>query len=123
MAKKILVIDDEELIVRTLSNLLERNGYEVLVVKDGKDALAMVEEEDFDIIISDIRMPGQDGVQTIRAIEKVMQIQQKQRPPVIFMTGFSDKAIEKEAKSLKNVTFLYKPFETEEILRVIKRGG
>ena len=48
MPKKILLIDDEELITRTLANALEKQGYEVLVAKSGNDAIVMAEEEDFE---------------------------------------------------------------------------
>lgn len=121
-APKILVIDDEELITKTFSRFLEKRGLDVLIAKRNEDAIAFVEENDFDVIISDIRMPGQDGVQTIRQIEKVLESQKRKRPPVIFITGFSDKNMEAEAKKLDHVAFLYKPFESEELLSAINRG-
>ena len=58
MAKNILIIDDEELIIKSLKKLLEKNGYSVFIAKNGQDALVMAEEESFDLIVADIRMPG-----------------------------------------------------------------
>lgn len=55
MAKKILLIDDEELIMRSLSKLLEKSGYEVFIAKNGQDAMIMTEEDDFGLILADIR--------------------------------------------------------------------
>ena len=122
MAKKILVIDDEELITRTFCNLLEKKGLEVLIAKRNEDAIALVEESNFDMIISDIRMPGENGVQTIREIKKMLELQKRKKPSVIFITGYSDNKLEDEAKELGCVAFLYKPFESEELFSAINRG-
>ncbi len=122
MAEKILVIDDEELIVRTFCNLLEKKGLDVLIAKRNEDAIVLIEENDFDVIICDIRMPGQNGVQTIRGIEKFLELQKRKKPPVIFITGYLDKELENEAKELGCIAFLYKPFGTEELLDAINRG-
>ena len=73
MAKTILVIDDEELIVRSLKKLLEKKGFTVFIAKNGQDALAMIEVEEFDLIVVDIRMPGMNGVETIESIKKNLQ--------------------------------------------------
>ena len=71
--KRILVIDDEELLIKTFDRLLEKQGYEVYTVKNGADAIVMVEEEQFDLIITDIRMPGDDGVETIKKIDEIQK--------------------------------------------------
>jgi len=56
--KKILIIDDEEIIIRSLRKLLEKEGYEVYVAKKGQDGIDMVGEEEFDLLVVDIRMLG-----------------------------------------------------------------
>lgn len=116
MAKNILVIDDEELIVKSLSKLLEKNGYAVLVAKNGQDALAMVEEENFDLIIADIRMPGMNGVEIIEEVCGKL----KKNIPTIFITGYSDEEIKKKAKTLKPVAYIYKPFDIQELVGKVK---
>ncbi|MFH1338851.1 MAG: response regulator, partial [Candidatus Omnitrophota bacterium] len=100
MAKKILVIDDEELIIKSLRKLLEKNGFAVFVAKNGQDAIVMAEEEDFDLIIADIRMPGINGVDTTQFIFENLQKRNSEKIPVIFITGYADKAIEKKAAAL-----------------------
>lgn len=120
MSKKILVIDDEELLTKTFSRLLEKNGCEVLVARNGQDALAMCEEEDFDLIICDIRMPGKDGVQTIKTIKDLMVSRGKKESPVIFVTGYADEQIEMEAKKLKPLAYLFKPFDAQELVRIVQ---
>lgn len=122
MAKKILVIDDEELITKTFCNLLEKQGLDVLIAKRNEDAIVLIEENDFDLIICDIRMPGQNGVQTIREIEELLESQKRKKPPVIFITGYFDKGLEDEAKKLGCIAFLYKPFDIEELLDAVSKG-
>lgn len=113
MAKKILVIDDEELIIRSLRKLLEKNGFMVFVAKNGQDALVMAEEEDFDLIVADIRMPGMNGVETVESIKKHI--------PTIFITGYADEDIEKKAKVLDPIAYIYKPFDINELVDKIKK--
>ena len=121
MAKRILVIDDEELIIKTLINLLELNRYEVLVAKNGRDGIAIIEEEDFDLIITDIRMPGMNGVETARSIYNLLEEQGRKRIPVIFLTGYADKDIEEKARALSPAAFIYKPFDMPVLLGKIKQ--
>lgn len=122
MPKKILIIDDEELITRTLANALERQGYEVLVAKTGADAIAMAEEEDFDLIISDIRMPGLNGVETVKKVLEAMNRRGAQKTPAIFITGYADAAIEKEAQVLAPHAYVYKPFDYASLMNKIKEA-
>lgn len=116
MPKKILVIDDEELLIKTMNRLLEKKGYQVYSVKNGQDAKVMAEEEDFDLIISDVRMPGQNGIQIVKGIQKIRTI------PVIFITGFADEKLEKEAKTIHPVAYLMKPFDLHEMLAAIEKA-
>lgn len=118
MSKKILVIDDEEILTATFVKLLETAGYFVLVASRGEDAVVMVEEDNFDLVICDIRMPGQDGVRTIQKIKK---LQGKTDMPVIFITGYADEALEKEANRLNPVAYIYKPFDAFKLLDLIKK--
>jgi CheY-like chemotaxis protein len=120
MAKKILLIDDEELIIRSLLKLLEKNGYEVFIAKNGEDAVVMTEEEDFDLILADIRMPGINGVEAVDHIYKNTKGNQK-KIPAIFMTGYADEIIEKKAKTLVPVAYIYKPFDKDALLDRIRK--
>ena len=73
MQKKILLVDDDHLVTLTLSRLLTGAGYEVTAAENGQEAIAKVEQEDFGLIISDVRMPGVDGVKTIQKIRKILR--------------------------------------------------
>ncbi len=122
MSKRILVIDDEELLIKTMNKFLEKQGYQVYTAKNGSDAQALVEEENFDLVICDIRMPGQNGVETVKSIKSIMQSNKQRDIPVIFVTGFADESIKDEAQKLKPLSYLMKPFDTQELIAVIKKG-
>ncbi|MDP3921096.1 MAG: response regulator [Candidatus Omnitrophota bacterium] len=122
MEKKILVIDDEEILTRTFNILLEKNGYQVYTAKHGDDAQAMAEEEKFDLILCDIRMPGMNGVDIMRAIRGNEESSQNRDVPVIFITGYADANIESEAQELGPLAYIHKPFDNAEILKTIKEA-
>lgn len=122
MEKKILVIDDEEIIIKSLSRLLEKNGYEVFIAKNGQDALIMTEEGNFDLILADIRMPGMNGVEAVDAIYKETLAKKRKKIPAIFITGYADEMIENKAKSLSPLAYIYKPFDSAELLNKIKKA-
>jgi len=118
--KKILVIDDEDLLIRTLNSLLTKHKYEVYSVMNGSDAKVMIEEEEFELIICDMQMPGLNGVETIKEIKNAIKLKNAKDIPVIFITGYADTDLEKQAKDLKPVAYIFKPFEIPVILDAIK---
>ena len=120
MPKKILLIDDEELITRTLANALEKHGYEVWVAKKGDDALVMTEEEDFDLIISDIRMPGMNGVETVKKILEGLKLRGAEKIPAIFITGYADHETEIKARALNPHAYIHKPFDFPHFINQVK---
>lgn len=117
--KKILVIDDEEILTKTFVRLLEKQKYEVLVASRAEDALVMAEEEDFDFMLCDIRMPGRNGVETVQQIREICHQRGKGDIPIIFLTGYADEALEKQAQSLNPVAYIFKPFDTFKLLELI----
>lgn len=120
MAKRILVIDDEELLIRTFVKLLQKEGYDVLIAKRGSDALEIAEEASFDLIICDIRMPGIDGVETIKKLREVWSRRNVTNPPAIFVTGYADETTEARARELSPVAYIAKPFDTGKLLTRIR---
>ncbi len=120
MKKKILVIDDEEILTRTFTVLLKRSGYEVCTAENGRDAMAVADAENIDLIICDIRMPGINGVETIQGIQNSLKGKSRKDIPVIFISGFTDPKVEAEAKKLGLLAYLEKPFDNAEILGIIR---
>lgn len=120
--KKILVVDDEEILTKTFCKLLEKVGYEVMVASRSEDAIVMAEEEDFDLVISDIRMPGLNGVDMVEKIQKVRREKNKPELQIIFLTGYADKDLEGRAKEGKPLGYILKPFDLTELLGLIKKA-
>ena len=122
MAKKILVIDDEGMITKTVGNLLKREGYSVEISESGIQAIDKVKSIDFDLIVADIRMPQLDGIETIQRIRQVLKELGKRQVPEILITGYADEDSYKRALNLKVADYIYKPFDTKEFLDTIKRN-
>ncbi len=81
MAKKILVVDDEPVFTRMVSQTLSHKGYEVLIANDGREALKMLFEHKPDLVLLDVVMPSMDGWQTCSRIREVSDV------PVVMLTG------------------------------------
>ncbi len=64
--KRLLIIDDEENLRHLLRSILEKEGYEVCLAADGQQGLALLEEQDFDMILCDLRMPRMDGIEFLK---------------------------------------------------------
>lgn len=120
MKKKILVIDDEEILTKTLAHILGKRDYEVSTASRAEDALALAEGGRFDLVLCDIRMPGKNGVETIRDMKALLQSKGETEPPVIFLTGFADPKLQQEAQTLNPVAYVYKPFDTITLLDMIE---
>lgn len=122
MEKKILIIDDEKLVRESLKRLLQKEGYDVTIATSGSEALEKVKNNNFDLIVSDVRMPGLDGIETIRQIRKILEMLNKNPIPEIIITGYADIDKYENATDLDVADYLYKPFDNADFLHVIKRN-
>ncbi|MFH1363293.1 MAG: response regulator, partial [Candidatus Omnitrophota bacterium] len=104
----------------SLRKLLKKEGYEATIVSDGVEALEKIKTEEFDLLILDIRMPLLDGIETIKNAREIRGQQGKTLIPEILITGYADEEKYKNAVDLKVSGFLYKPFDTQELLAIIK---
>jgi len=107
----ILVVDDEPNYLIVLSELLRDEGFEVFTAASGKDGMAQVQEVDLDLVITDMQMPGMDGLQLLDAIKET-----NANLPVIMITAFAevDKAV--AAMQAGAFNYLAKPFSNDELL-------
>nr|HPL88575.1 response regulator [Deltaproteobacteria bacterium] len=116
---RVLLVDDENLVLMSVRRALERLGYEVDAVKDGKDALELFCEapETFDVVITDQTMPKMTGAELA---EELLHI----RPdiPVILSTGFSETISEQEAKAMGVSELLMKPATTKDLDAAIRKA-
>jgi two-component system nitrogen regulation response regulator NtrX len=114
----VLVVDDEESILETLSGILNDDGYEVVTSSSGEQALTFVKETSPEIILLDVWMPrGIDGLETLKAIKEISQ-----QPIVIMISGHSNIDTAVQATKLGAYDFLEKPLSLEKVLITIKRA-
>ena len=112
---KILVVDDEDSLRISLASILELEGYEVKTAEDGYKAIELAKQEDFDIMFSDIRMPGITGTDTFKEIKKI-------KPDIIgvMMTAYAINDLIVDVLNSGAFACLSKPFEIDAILATIK---
>lgn len=114
---RILIVDDEEHICGALKLLLEIEGYEVLTASDGLSALEIVADQKIDLVITDVRMPGMDGMQLLKKIH-----QQYPMIPVIVMTAYANLKDGIQAMKDGAYHYLMKPFENDEVKLQVKKA-
>ncbi len=116
---KVLVIEDDELFRETIVELLRDEGYEVEGVRNGEEAIKLAEEYFFNLIISDVRLPGgMDGLETLRRIKEASCYPFK----MIVITGYADRDAPVRAIRMGVDDYIYKPFQTEEFLHAVKQA-
>lgn len=117
-ATRVLLVDDEPSLRITLAANLELDGYEVIEAASGEEALDLAEKHTFDVVLSDIRMPGMNGVELFRALRA-------KRPtlPCILMSAFSIEELVSSALSEGVFTLLPKPFDIEAALKVLRKAA
>ncbi len=116
--KKILVIDDDDLVLKSIQNLLFKASYNVVCVPDAYQAIDQIKHREFDLIISDIRMPGKNGVEAIREIRSIVSRHSPKDIPIIFITGYAEAVEELDAELLGEV--ILKPFDIDHLLITIR---
>jgi DNA-binding NtrC family response regulator len=117
MTARILIVDDEEIVVRSCQRILDGDAYETESAADGWEALRRIDEKSFDVLILDIMMPKIDGLQVLQQV--------KERHPdidVIMMTGLSQIQTAVRAMKLGAFDYLSKPFEPDELKLVVDRA-
>jgi DNA-binding NtrC family response regulator len=113
---KVLLADDEKTITVTLGDAIKAKGHQIRIVYDGLSALKSVEEESFDCLLLDLKMPGQDGMEILRQVKNL-----RPEMPVVIITGYG--TVDTAVNALKHGAYDYvqKPFYNEEILLIIER--
>jgi len=110
----ILILDDEPIVCNRLKVALQKMGYEVETYTDSVAALQRLEEKDFDIVVTDLKMENVDGIQILEAAKK-----KNPNTEVIIITGFATSEAAKEALKKGAFDFIAKPFRLEDLRNVI----
>jgi DNA-binding response OmpR family regulator len=117
-AKKVLVVDDDPLVIRLVKELLKTNGYVVETAKDGIDAMIMVKNIKPDLIVLDIMMPelnGYDVLKTLKFQEEYKKI------PVILLTA-REQELDKRISTMMGIDYLQKPLDRELFLNKVQQA-
>lgn len=113
----ILILDDEPIVGKRLKPSLEKKGYQVEIFVESMEALKRIKEQDFDIVITDLKMEGVDGMQFLSEVKE-----RSPRTEVIVITGFATMETAKESFQKGVFDFLAKPFKLGEITAVIQKA-
>ena len=116
-ADKILVVDDEQSMTQFLSIVLRKEGFHVTAVSNGKDALERVKNDNFDVVITDIKMPGMDGIQLLNQIKK-----HDPSVPVVIMTAYASQQSAIDAVNHGAFQYLIKNAKNDEIKLVVRNA-
>ena len=112
---KILLVDDEVVFTNNLSKLLTNRGYVVTEVNSGDAAIRELEEKDFDVVVLDLKMPGMDGITTLKEIKKLGLFTQ-----TLVLTGHGSIDTALEALKLGAYDYLTKPCEIDDLVAKIE---
>jgi DNA-binding NtrC family response regulator len=117
MKRRILIVEDDEIFLRPLQRSLEVAGYEVLARPSGEDAIDLLKNDDVDLVLTDKRLPGMDGVEVVRRLRG-----EHADLPVVVMTAYGTIESAVESVRLGAADYVVKPFEVAELLIVIRNA-
>ncbi len=111
---KILIIDDEEVVCSSCERFLIEEGYDVQTVYNGRDGINLIDKNNYDIVITDLKMPGMSGME-------ILEYVRDRRPDiqVIMITGYSTAANAEESLRKGAADYIQKPFAPSELLSVV----
>lgn len=116
MSARILLVEDEPNMVRTLSRILERAGYEVITADNGRAALQILDRAAIDVMVTDLNMPVMDGMALLKALKEFAA-----RPAVVVLTGYGTIQSAVDAMKLGAADYLIKPCNPDDLKIVIER--
>lgn len=114
---RILVVDDEYFIRKSLKKILVSEGYQVHGTSDGKRAIEIIKKKKFDLVLLDLKMNGMDGISVLREIRKI-----NRKIPVILISGYLTMEHIEEACKHGIFSYIRKPFEVRDLNHKIKRA-
>lgn len=113
---KILVVDDEDYIRDSIEIILSTEGYDVYSVENGMKALKILEEKEIDVVLSDVKMPGMDGITLLKIMKEKFPVE------VILITGFPSLDTAVESVKLGAFDYITKPFKVDDLLNKMEKA-
>jgi len=113
---KLLVCEDNKLVMKTLSVVLERDGFKVDLAEDGNKAFDLIQKVSYDLILVDIHLPFHSGLEIIKHLRSDL----KQRTPVLVLSAFSDLEMQRQAGELDIDGYMVKPFNPTDLIKRIR---
>src|SRR6266566_6005078 len=113
----ILIVDDELGMRQFLTHLFQREGHTVRVAENGREAMALLQQESSDLVLSDIRMPDMSGIELLRTVRQLLP-----EVEVIMMTAFANVDSAREAFLLGAYDFVQKPFDNDLLKETVERA-
>jgi len=117
MEKKVLIVDDEERIIRSITGVLEDEGFRVVTARSGEEAIGVFQKEEPDVTLLDIWMPGMDGMEVLKRLKWVSPDSQ-----VIMISGHATISTAMAAVKLGALDFIEKPLSLDVLLMTIRRA-
>jgi DNA-binding NtrC family response regulator len=115
--KRVLVIDDERIVLDSITRILREENFEVEVTLSGRQGLEMAIQKDYDIILTDLRMPDIGGMRVLRDVKRA-----KPAMPVLMITGFGSVKSAVQAMKLGAAEYLEKPFTPEQLVNSVQKA-
>ena len=115
MAEKILIVDDQYGIRILLTEVLQKEGYTTFQAANGFQAIDITKEQAPDLVLLDMKIPGMDGIEILKRLK-----QHDETIKVIIMTAYGELDMIQEAKDLGALTHIAKPFDIDEIRKVVR---
>jgi DNA-binding NtrC family response regulator len=112
---KILVVDDDAIVIKSCKRILEAEGLEVSTVPSADEALEMIKKYEFDLLLIDVKMPRHDGMFLMREILKVIPDM-----PIVVMSGYPTPETVSDVLKLGATQFIPKPFRPDELVKTIR---
>ncbi|HKB53472.1 MAG TPA: response regulator [Ramlibacter sp.] len=108
--RKVLVVDDDPVVGKSFNRVLSGKGYIVVTAEDGYDALQKLQSENYDLVFTDLRMPGMNGLEVAERVKA-----RQPWTPVVIVTGYGSRTSEERARAAGVTGFLHKPLSPEMI--------
>lgn len=118
MSRSILIVDDASILAEAIADMLRMEGFKAAVASHGAEALAVLEHEGHDLIISDLRMPVMDGIEFIKQVRKRSALQST---PIIVLSAQGDEYSKLQSIEAGADLFLVKPVDEPNLLHSIKQ--